>query len=147
MQHCRFHDIIITPSLTVDDLSPSPTGLSSAQGLSGQDVGARPSSEGHSQRDPQTSVPGEGGSAVLHRPSDETEQDEMRHVTLKTSRAGRQHAQVQMEQNTPAHMEVARGGSWVTDQRSVLWVTCSERRQVSGCSRCAGVFSFSYVNH
>lgn len=56
-------------------------GLSSAQGLPGQDAGARPSSAGDGQRAPQTRLPDEGRPAVLHRPADEAEQDEMRHVT------------------------------------------------------------------
>lgn len=58
-------------------------GLSSAQGLSGQDVGARPSSEGHGQRDSQTPLLDKGWPTILHRSPDETEQDEMRHVTLR----------------------------------------------------------------
>ena len=55
-------------------------GFSAAQRLSGQDVGAGPCSEGHSQWNPQTRLPDKGGPAILHRPSDETEPDEMRHA-------------------------------------------------------------------
>lgn len=85
-------------------------GLSSAQGLSGQDVSARPGSEGHGQRDPQTPFPDKGGPTILHRPSNETEQNEMRHVTQRPPYPRRQHVQVQMEQNTPAHRGVAHRG-------------------------------------
>lgn len=99
-------------------------GLPSAQGLPGPDVGARPGSEGHGRRDPQTPLPDEGGPAVLHRPSDEAEQDEMRYVTLRPPDTGGRRVPVQMEQNTPAHrgQRSQTGGlCFGLNSQTVLW--------------------------
>lgn len=88
------------------DVNPSLSflpGLSTAQRIFGPDVGAGPRSEGHGQRNPQTPLPDKGGSTVLHRPSHETEQDEMRRAAARPPGRGRRHRQVQMEQITPVH--------------------------------------------
>lgn len=115
----------------------SPPGLPSAQGLPGQDVGARPDSEGHGQRDPQAPLPDEGGSAVLHRPSDEAEQDEMRHVTLRppdsrrAACAGSDGTEYSCTQRTgPQRSEV-------TDERS------GETLRAASCRVSAGVQEYS----
>lgn len=81
-----------------------PAGLPSPQRLPGPDAGAGTGPAGHGRRTPEAPVSVEGRSAIMHRPPDAAEQDEMKRDT-KDLRAVKA---TQVEQNTPAHGSEAR---------------------------------------